>query len=86
MVLGFIGEITLTEVWQNAEVLNALRERTSISLGSFAECADCDYQGSCTGNCAGGALSLLGDANRPSPDACLRRFEADLAELGLSFP
>ena len=86
MVLGFIGEDPLAEVWQDAGILNQLRERTAISLGSFQECRGCDYQLSCTGNCAGAALSLLGDANRPSPDACLRRFERDLAEQGLSFP
>ena len=86
MVLGFIGKDLLIDVWRDAERLNGLRERTTIVLGSFEECRDCDYQLSCTGNCAGGALSLLGDANRPSPDACLRNFERDLAKEGLSFP
>jgi SynChlorMet cassette radical SAM/SPASM protein ScmE len=86
MVLGMIGESRLIDVWRNAKILGALRERTRIALGSFEECRDCDYQLSCTGNCAGGALSLLGDANRPSPDACLRSFERELAEAGLSFP
>lgn len=86
MVLGFIGESRLTDIWRDAAVLNDLRERTKISLESFEECRDCDYRLSCTGNCAGSALSLLGDANRPSPDACLRRFECDLAKEGLSLP
>ncbi len=86
MVLGMIGESRLIDVWRDAKVLDDLRERTKISLGSFEECRGCDYQLSCTGNCAGGALSLLGDANRPSPDACLRSFERDLAKAGLSLP
>lgn len=86
LVLGFIGKDRLSEVWQKAEVLNALRARTAITLDTFDECRGCDYQLSCTGNCAGGALSLLGEANRPSPDACLRNFERDLAKEGLSLP
>ena len=86
LVLGFIGENRLSEVWQDAELLNELRGRTAISLDTFEECQGCDYQLSCTGNCAGAALSLLGEANRPSPDACLRKFERGLAKEGLSLP
>jgi SynChlorMet cassette radical SAM/SPASM protein ScmE len=86
LVLGFIGVNRLDEVWQNAEVLNTLRSRTVIPLDTFEDCHGCDYQLSCTGNCAGGALSLLGDANRPSPDTCLRQFERDLAKEGLTLP
>jgi len=86
MVLGFIGEDCLSEVWQKAVILNLLRSRTAIALETFEECQGCGYQLSCTGNCAGAALSLLGDANRPSPDACLRRFERELAKAGLSLP
>ena len=86
MVLGTILEDRLVDVWREAETLKQLRGRIAIALANFEECAGCDYQNSCTGNCAGGALSLLGDANRPSPDACLRNFERDLASLGLSLP
>jgi SynChlorMet cassette radical SAM/SPASM protein ScmE len=86
LVLGFIGEERLSDVWQNAEVLNTLRARTAIALGTFEECQGCDYQLSCTGNCAGGAFSLLGNTDRPSPDACLRNFERELAKEGLSLP
>jgi len=86
LVLGFIGENPLAEVWRDTEILNGLRERTNIALENFEECQGCDYQLSCTGSCPGGALSLLGEANRPSPDACLRNFEQDLAEEGLFLP
>ena len=55
----------------------------SKALSEFEECTGCAYIESCTGNCAGGALSLLGDANRPSPDACLRRFRAELTAAGI---
>ena len=86
LVLGFIGVDRLSDVWQETKVLNGLRERTVIALDTFEECQGCDYQLSCTGNCAGVALSLLGEVNRPSPDACLRKFEHYLAKEGLSLP
>ena len=70
-------------MWQQAPALVELRARRGRALSEFEECAGCAYIESCTGNCAGGALSLLGDANRPSPDACLRRFKAELAEAGI---
>ena len=84
MVLGYIGKDSLEDVWRNSPQLNKFRRRRSIPLKRFRECRGCEYIQSCTGNCAGGALSLLGDANRPSPDACLRRFEKELAAEGLS--
>jgi SynChlorMet cassette radical SAM/SPASM protein ScmE len=84
MVLGHIGKDPVGEVWRNSPILNDLRSRIHIPLDTFEECRGCDYLHSCTGNCAGTALSLLGDANRPSPDACLRRFKEELAREGLS--
>ncbi len=84
IVLGHIGEDRLVDVWQSAPALQELRARRQKALAEFEECAGCDYIESCTGNCAGGALSLLGDANRPSPDACLRRFEAELEAEGIA--
>jgi len=86
LVLGEIGVDPLREIWTGAPALNQLRDRVKTSLREFADCADCAYIESCTGNCAGGALSLLGDANRPSPDGCLRAFERALAEEGLRLP
>lgn len=86
MVLGQIGVDPLREVWTDSKPLNALRGRVEMPLSGFSECADCDYVASCSGNCAGGALSLLGDANRPSPDGCLRAFERKLAAEGLVWP
>jgi len=84
MVMGHIGADSLGEVWRNAPILNELRSRIHIPLDSFDECRGCDYIRSCTGNCAGVALSLLGDHNRPAPDACFRRFREDLDREGLS--
>lgn len=86
MVLGQSGEDALAGVWQQADGLQRLRRRPAIGLESFAECRGCAYLQSCTGNCPGTAWSLLGDANRPSPQACLRRFEQELAAEGLTFP
>lgn len=84
MVLGYIGKDPLEEVWRHAPQLNGLRRRSQIPLDAFQECRGCDYLQSCTGNCPGNALSLLGDANRPSPDDCLQRFKQELAVEGLS--
>ena len=84
LVLGYIGRDSLEDVWRNSSQFNALRERVNISLETFEECRGCEYIQSCTGNCAGTTLSLLGNANRPSPEACLRRFKAALAAEGLS--
>ena len=83
MILGTIGQDSLEQVWRDSQALNALRSRTTISLDSFAECQGCDYVELCTGNCAGTALSILSDANRPSPEGCLRRFKGQLAQEGL---
>lgn len=84
MVLGHIGVDALEDVWQNAADLRAVRERRRIPLESFDECQGCDYIPYCTGNCPGTASSLVGDANRPSPEGCLRRWIGALEEEGLS--
>jgi SynChlorMet cassette radical SAM/SPASM protein ScmE len=86
MVLGHVGANSLREVWTNSMAMDQLRDRVKTSLRDFAYCADCDYVDYCTGNCAGTALSLLGDANLPSPDGCLRDFERRLAAEGLRLP
>jgi len=86
MVLGQMGRDSLVDVWQHTPLLNDLRRRVTIPLDSFAECRGCDYLSSCTGSCAGSAFSLLGEHNRPSPDACLRRFKANLEKEGLTWP
>ena len=57
--------------------LARLRARHTIALTAFAECAGCPYIAACTGNCPGAGAVLTGDAYRPSPDACLRRFLDD---------
>ena len=82
MVLGRVGADRLEEVWQSSETLQTLRSRWSIPLTSFAECRGCAWQQSCTGNCAGSALALTGAANRPCPEACLKRFHEQVTALG----
>lgn len=84
LVLGYIGQDSLEEVWRNSPILDSLRGRRMIPLDSFAECQDCDYVKSCTGNCPGTAFSRLGDANVPSPEGCLRKFKDALATEGLT--
>ena len=65
---------TSRESWLRSPPLEAMRSRPQIGLSSFEECADCPYTAWCTGNCAAVAYSLTGDLDRPSPDACLKRF------------
>jgi len=84
MILGHIGVDPLVEVWQNPPLFHSLRARIHIPLDSFEHCQGCEYVQSCTGNCAGTSLSLVGGANRPSPEACLRNFQRELAEEGLA--
>jgi SynChlorMet cassette radical SAM/SPASM protein ScmE len=77
MVLGRINSDSLQEVWLNNPELNRLRMRQKIPLNEFEFCRGCDYMLYCTGNCPGIAFTLTGDVNRPSPDACLRKFLND---------
>jgi SynChlorMet cassette radical SAM/SPASM protein ScmE len=84
MVLGYIGVDPLVEVWQKSPLFNSLRERIHIPLDSFEHCQGCEFIQSCSGNCAGTSLSLVGEANQPSPEACLRDFQLELASEGLA--
>ncbi len=72
--LGKINQDRLDEIWQTAPGLVSLRQRQQIPLSRFALCASCAYSPYCTGNCPGLALSLTGEIDQPSPDACLRRY------------
>jgi SynChlorMet cassette radical SAM/SPASM protein ScmE len=81
LVLGHINQDALIDVWQNAPILDKLRNRTNIALSEFAFCADCPYQPYCTGNCPGLAYSLTGKVNHPSPDACYRNFKQALESM-----
>ncbi len=74
LALGRINRDSLAEIWWDHYELRRLRERADIPLQSFEECRDCPYIPYCTGNCPALSYTLTGDENRPSPDACLRRF------------
>jgi len=72
--LGRINRDTLLGIWQDHPELNRLRNRYTIPLSSFPECADCPWQMTCTGNCPASAFTRTGEVYAPSPDGCLRRF------------
>lgn len=74
MELGRINKDSLLDIWRKNSELNGLREREAVRLNAFEECDGCGYRPYCTGNCPGLAHSLTGEVNRPSPDACLRRY------------
>ncbi|MDT8440771.1 MAG: SynChlorMet cassette radical SAM/SPASM protein ScmE [Desulfuromonadales bacterium] len=84
-VLGQAGQESLVDVWQNADLLQRMRQRVDIPLSRFAECHGCPWLESCTGNCPGIAYSLLGEIDRPSPSACLQRFVRESAAAGRAF-
>jgi SynChlorMet cassette radical SAM/SPASM protein ScmE len=77
MELGRINRDGFLEVWRKSPKLRTLRGRDTIPLDTFEECAGCGYRSFCTGNCPGLAYSLTGEVDRPSPDACLRRYLDD---------
>ena len=81
MELGRINRDSLAEVWQHSPILNGLRRRHTISLNTFDFCDDCPYIPYCTGNCPGLAFTLSGKVDRPSPDACFRRYLEDGGKL-----
>ncbi|MEI6450406.1 MAG: SynChlorMet cassette radical SAM/SPASM protein ScmE [Actinomycetes bacterium] len=84
--LGHIARDDLGELWRTHPELARLRRRHTIALTEFAECAGCPYIAACTGNCPGAGAVLTGDAYRPSPDACLRRFLEDGGRLPQAAP
>ncbi len=77
MVLGWINQDSLQEVWQHSHDLNQMRRRHTISLMEFDTCTSCPYLGYCTGNCPGLAFTLTGQVHRPNPSDCLRRYLDD---------
>ena len=77
MVLGWINQDSLEEIWLRSPDLTQMRRRHLIPLTSFDSCEGCVYIGYCTGNCPGLAYTLSGQVHHPSPDACLRRFLAE---------
>jgi SynChlorMet cassette radical SAM/SPASM protein ScmE len=84
MVLGYVGQVSMVEVWQNSPRLEALRRRATIALNDFPYCRGCRYIDTCTGGCPANAVSLLGAADRPSPESCLQQFIQELAAEGVS--
>jgi SynChlorMet cassette radical SAM/SPASM protein ScmE len=81
MELGHINQDLLLDVWQHSPVLNQLRQRHLVPLAATESCAGCSYSSYCTGNCPGLAFTLTGKVDHPSPDACLRRFQAEGGRL-----
>ena len=80
--LGRINRDDFKEIWQSHPEMQKLRERSSIPLSDFPFCNSCPYMDYCTGNCPGLAYSITGEVNRPSPEACLRRFLEEGGRLG----
>lgn len=74
--IGRINSDRLLDVWQSHPELNRLRNRYTIPLSRFPECADCPWQMACTGNCPASSYTRTGDVFAPSPDGCLKMFLA----------
>jgi SynChlorMet cassette radical SAM/SPASM protein ScmE len=82
LALGRINRDPLDELWVENERLNALRDRSRISLSDCEFCSGCDYIPYCTGNCPAIAYGMTGQIDHPGPDACLRVFLADGGDIG----
>ncbi len=76
IALGEINRDPLMEIWQNHPELQRLRERRDMPLERFDHCRGCRYLRTCRGGCPAMAYNVIGDENRPSPDACYRDFLA----------
>lgn len=72
--LGRMNRDLLLRIWQDNPELNRLRNRYTIPLSTFSECADCPWQLTCSGNCPASSYTRTGNVFAPSPDGCLKRF------------
>ncbi len=72
--LGVIGVDDLQQIWQEHPTMTALRERRQIPLSDLETCADCLYQGFCTGGCPGEPLFACGELNARGTSHCYRLF------------
>jgi len=72
IVLGWVNNDEVAQVWRNHQELSRLRAGRQTSLGTFATCRDCEYRRWCKGGCPGLAQSLLGRDNVPCSETCLR--------------
>ncbi|MCP4754444.1 MAG: SynChlorMet cassette radical SAM/SPASM protein ScmE [Proteobacteria bacterium] len=75
--LGRINQDDLKDVWRNHSEMIRLRKRRNIPLGDFEFCRGCEFVSYCAGGCPALAHTITGDANKPSPDACLKQFIED---------
>ncbi len=72
--LGKIGEISLKEIWENHEIMEAMRNRRSIPMKEVRGCEKCEWNDYCNGGCPGLAHQLTGDFNRANPEDCYKKF------------
>lgn len=75
--LGTIGTDEIQQVWLDNETENRLRTRRAVPLSSLDTCADCPYQGFCTGGCPGIAVAMTGDLNGRDPMSCYRIYKGE---------
>lgn len=73
-VMGNIQTDDLVEIWRHHPILEAMRNRSKISMQEIPGCSDCEWAGVCNGGCPGLAYQLTGDMNRAEPTGCYRRF------------
>ena len=72
LVMGFVGESPIKDLWQNSTKIRDLRSRHRIQLDQLESCKDCDYQSFCTGGCPAIAYAVTGEINGRDPRSCYR--------------
>ncbi len=72
--MGRVNQDSLEEIWHNHPILQSMRSRREVPLGSFDYCKGCAYIQYCRGSCPALAYTAFGTIDHPSPDGCLKRF------------
>ena len=78
--LGRINTDSISSIWQDHSVQQALRDRRMLSTSEAKGCHDCEWTPYCNGSCPGLANELTGDFNSGNPHDCYRNFLKTISE------
>ncbi len=81
--LGRINRDDLSDIWRNAPVLKAMKDRRTVPMTDVPGCGDCTWNGLCNGGCPGYAYEVYKDLNRENPADCYRRFLEETGNAGI---
>lgn len=72
--LGRINQDSITTIWKNHPILQAMKDRRKIPMQDVPGCVDCEWAPYCNGSCPGLAHTMTGDFNMANPHDCYRDF------------